>query len=166
MDPLTAFSVACGVIQVVDFSTKVVVKCRDIYKTGASSENKEIESMTKHLTDLFTDLGNSTSAVPNPGPMPWLYHDDQDLRKLAQQCSETAKELIAEIRKLSIEGQPRKRDVLRMTVKVIGKKSAIEGIERRLEQYRRTLDTRILINLRFVSLRAVITAIESMCIET
>lgn len=149
MDPLTAFSLACGVIQVVDFSTKVVVKCREIYKTGASSENQEIESMAKNLTDLFIDL-DTVSAVPNPGPMPRVYHDDQDLRKLAQQCSKTAKELIAELQKLNIQGQPRKRDVLRKAAKVIWKKSTIDEIERRLELYRRTLDTRTLINLRFV----------------
>ena len=149
MDPITAFSLACGVIQVVDFSTKVVVKCREITKDGASSENKEIESMAKNLTDLFTDL-SSASAVVNHRPMPQLYHDDQDLRKLAQQCSETAKELIAEIQKLSIQGQPRKRDVLRKAVKVVWKKSTIDDIQRRLETYRRTLDTRTLINLRFV----------------
>ena len=164
MDPLTAFSLACNVIQVVDFSMKVVVKCREIYKDGTSSGHKEIESMAKHLTDLFTDL-DSASAVPNPGPMPRLYHDDQDLRNLAQQCSETAKELTAELQKLSIQGRPRKRDIVRMTVKVVLKKSAIEDIARRLEQYRRTLDTRILINLRFVSLRAVIKTVESMCIK-
>lgn len=149
MDPLTAFSIACGVIQVVDFSTKVVGKCREIYKDGVSSENKDIESMAKHLTDLSIEL-DSANPVVKPGPMPQIYNDDQDLRKLAQQCSETAKELITQLQKLKIQGQPRKRDVIRKTVKVIWKKSAIEDIERRLAQYRRTLDTRILINLRFV----------------
>ena len=149
MDPLTAFSLACGVIQVVDFSTKVVVKCREIYKDGASSENKEIESLAKHLKDVYMEL-DSANAVVKPGPMFQLHRDDQDLQKLAQQCSETAKELITQLQKLKIQGQPRKRDVLRRTVKVVWKKSAIEDIERRLEHYRRTLDTRILINLRFV----------------
>ncbi len=145
MDPITAFSLARGVIQVVDFSTKVVVKCRGIYKDGALSENREIESMTKHLTDLFTEL-KSASAVPNPGPLSQLYHDDHDLQKLAQQCSETAAKLIAELQDLSIQGQQRNRDVFRKAFKGVWKKSTVEGIQRRLEYYRRTLDTRILIN--------------------
>ena len=149
MDPLTAFSLACSVIQVVNYSLNVVVKCREIHKDGASSENKEVESMAKQLTDLFIEL-DSANAVVKPGSMQQIYHDDQDIRNLAQQCSETAKELVTQLQKLKIHGQPRKRDVLRKTVKVIWKKSAIEDIERRLEQYRRTLDTRILINLRFV----------------
>lgn len=149
MDPLTAFVLACGVIQVVDFSTKIVVKCREIYKDGASSENKEIESLAKHLIDVYMEL-DAANAVVKPGPTLQLHRDDQDLQNLAQQCSETAKELIAQLQKLKVQGQPRKRDVLRKTVKVVWKKSAIEDIERRLEHYRRTLDTRILINLRFV----------------
>lgn len=149
MDPLTAFVLACGVIQVVDFSTKVVVKCREIYKDGASSENKEIESLAKHLIDVYMEL-DAANAVVKPAPTLQLHRDDQDLQNLAQQCSETAKELIAQLQKLKVQGQPRKRDVLRKTVKVVWKKSAIEDIERRLEHYRRTLDTRILINLRFV----------------
>lgn len=153
MDPLTAFVLACGVIQVVDFSTKVVVKCREIYKDGASSENKEIESLAKHLIDVYMEL-DAANAVVKPGPTLQLHRDDQDLQNLAQQCSETAKELIAQLQKLKVQGQPRKRDVLRKTVKVVWKKSAIEDIERRLEHYRRTLDTRILINLRFVWVEA------------
>ena len=149
MDPLTAFSLACGVIQVVDFSTKIVVKCRQIYKDGASSEYNEIESMTRSLTDLTTDL-RLPSTIQSPGSAPQLYHDDQELLKLAQQCSETATELINELKKLSIQGRHRKRDAFRKAVKGAWKHSAIEAIQKRLEHYRRTLDTRILINLRFV----------------
>ena len=149
MDPLTAFSLACGVIQVVDFSTKIVVKCRQIYKDGATSENKEIETMAENLTGLATDL-KLPSLTENPGSADQLYHDDQELLKLAGQCSETATELVNEIQKLSIQGRQRKRDAFRMTVKVVWKKDATKNIQKRLEGYRQTLDTRILINLRSV----------------
>lgn len=39
MDPITAFSLACGVIQVVDFSLNVVGKCREIYRDGTTTEH-------------------------------------------------------------------------------------------------------------------------------
>ena len=148
MDPLSAFGLACNVIQVVDFSTKVLVRCHELCKNGVSSEFREIESMVKNLIDLSTELKPS-SGVLNPKSISQLYHDDQDLRKLAQQCSETATELIAELQKLSIKSRRRKWDVVRKTVKVFWKKSTIEDTQRRLEQYRRTLDTRVLINLRY-----------------
>lgn len=50
MDPLTAFSLACGVIQIVDFGTKVVQQCRELYKDGSLSEYVDVEEMAKHLT--------------------------------------------------------------------------------------------------------------------
>ena len=154
MDPLTAFSLTCGVIQVVDFSAKIVGKCRELYKDGASSENKEIESMARHLTDLATDLTVPDTILPNifqnPGSAPQLYPDEQELRKLAQQCSRTAAKLIDELEKLSIQSRHRKRDAFRKTLKIIWKRDTIEGIQRSLEQHRRTLDTRILITLRSV----------------
>ena len=150
MDPVTAFSLTCGVIQVVEFSTKVVVKCRQIYNDGARSENKEIESMAEHLTDLATDL-KLPSIVQNPGSANQLYHDEQELRTLAEQCSKTATELIDKIQKLNIRGRQRKRDAFGMAVKAVWKKdAAIENIQKSLECYRRTLDTRILISLRSV----------------
>ena len=149
MDPLTAFSLTCGVIQVVDFSTKIVVRCRQIYKDGATSENKEIESMAEHLTDLATYL-KLPSILQNPGSANQLYHDEQELLKLAEQCSKTATELLNELQRLSIQGRQRKRDAFRMAVKVAWKKDAIENIQKHLEWYRRTLDTRILISLRSV----------------
>ena len=149
MDPLTAFSLTCGVIQVVDFSTKIVVKCRQIYKDGATSENKEIETMAEYLTGLATDL-KLPSLTENPGSADQLYHDNQELLQLAVQCSETATELVNEIQKLSIQGRQRKRDAFRMTVKVVWKKDVTKNIQKRLEGYRQTLDTRILINLRSV----------------
>lgn len=56
MDPLTAFSLACGVIQVVDFSTKTVAKCVEIYKEGSSSEYRDLEDLTKHLVEARAKL--------------------------------------------------------------------------------------------------------------
>ena len=149
MDPLTAFSLACGVIQVVDFSTKIIGKYRELRKLGASSEYKEMESIANHLTDLATGL-KLPSTIQNPGSAPQLYHDDLELLNLAQQCSETATRLRDELQKFSIQGQGRKRDAFRKSVKIIWRSSAIENIQRSLERYRRILDTRILISLRFV----------------
>ena len=161
MDPLTAFSLVCNLIQVVDFSSKIVMTCQELRKDGASSTNQEIESMTKHLTDLSTGL-NLTDTIESPGAAPLLYHDDQDLLKLAQQCSGTAIELLGELEKLRTAGQQRKRDALRKTFEVWWKRGAIDDIQKRLEQQCRALDTRILINLRCVSLRAATSPAETI----
>lgn len=138
MDPFNAFSLACGVIQIVDFSIKVAKKCHELYKDGASSENEEVEDMVKHLTDLHKNLDLT----------------DQDgldeLTDLGLKCSKTAKELIAELQKLKVNRPHRKREVISKTLRGMRKRGTIEEIQKRLGDYRRVLDCRILVDLRFV----------------
>lgn len=136
MDPLTAFSLACGVIQVVDFSTEVVKRCRRLYKDGNLSRNKEAEEMAQQLTQLRASLN-----LPD--------HPDQDiLLKLGDKCSAIAKDLVAELEKLKVSGPHRKRQVIEKTIKTIWKKTAIDDIQKRLDDCRKILDHRVLIELR------------------
>ncbi|KAL8827114.1 MAG: hypothetical protein Q9191_003386 [Dirinaria sp. TL-2023a] len=64
MDPLTAFSVACEVIQVVDFSSRLLATFKDIYNNGYQSEYQHVEEATKHLMSLRDELDFSRSSVP------------------------------------------------------------------------------------------------------
>ncbi len=138
MDPLSAFSLACGVIQVVDFSTKVVKRLRELYKDGSLSQNEEAEEMATQLTQLQTNLN-----LPN--------HRDQaqdELLKLGEKCSATAKDLVTELQKLKISGPHRKGQAFQKTIKTIWKKTAIDDIQKRLDDYRKLLDHRVLIDIR------------------
>lgn len=154
MDPLTAFSLACGVIQVVDFSMELLSKSREIYKMGSLDEYNEIESMANHLTNLLAGLNLPTTA-PSPGYTQQLFDDEKTLKDLAVKCSETSHELITELHSLQIQGPHRKRQALARSVKAVWKKGTIEDIQKKLNQYQRTLDTRILVSLRSVPRRPV-----------
>ena len=149
MDPLTALSLACNAIQVIDFSAKIVSKCKELYKDGASAKKREIESMAKYLAKVSTDL-RLPETFSSAESTQQECQEDEKLLKLAQQCSETANELICELQKLAIQGTRRKRDAVFKAVKETWNKTIIESIEDRLEQHRKTLDTLILIDLRYV----------------
>lgn len=124
MDPFNAFSLACGIIQIIDFSIKVAKKCHELYKDGASPENEEVEDMVKHLTDLHENVD-----LTDQGGL-------DELIDLRLKCSNTAKELIAEMKKLKVSGRHRKRQVIAKTFKAMWNKSAIEDIQKRfVEQY-------------------------------
>ena len=138
MDPTAAFSLACGIIQVVDFSAKVVKKCHELYREGVSSENKEAEEMASNLTDLRAKLDFSDESVGT------------ELLDLGSNCSRTAEELIAELEKLKVDGPHRKRQVARKTLKIMLKGSPIDRIQKRLDEYQKHLDSKILVDLRFV----------------
>lgn len=136
MDPLTAFSLACGVIQVVDFSTRVAKKCRELYKDGTLSQNTEAEEMATQLTQLRTSLN-----LPK-------HRNQDDLLKLGEKCSAIAEDLIAELQKLKVSGPHRKRQAIEKTFKTIWKKTAIDDIQKRLDDCRKILDHRVLVDLR------------------
>lgn len=144
MEPLAAFSLACGVIQIVDFSIKALTMCKEIYEHGVLSEYEDVEAISNHLTDLRKDL-----RLPTPGDTEIPL--DKRLLDLATKCSATAAELVTKLRDLRIDGPRRKRDALKKTVKYIRQRKDIPDIQKRLDTYRNALDTHILINLRFVT---------------
>ena len=144
MDPLTAFSLACGVIQVVDFSIKVLAKCKEIHDHGALSEHQEVEEITKHLTDLRIDVSPSQGSGTTQTPY------ERDLLELAKTCSATAEQLVAKFQTLKVEGPHKKRQAIFKGVKALRERKEIHNIEKRLDGYRSVLDTKILVNLRFV----------------
>ena len=139
MDPLSTFSLVCGIIQIIDFSSKAVKKCREIVKDGALAENTEIEELAKHLLNL-------------PGELHLTDHGDMDdIVKLGTDCSNTARELVAELEALKVDEPPRKREILWKTIMTYKKREPIHNIEKRLWEYRKLLDHKILVDLRFVS---------------
>jgi hypothetical protein len=89
MDPVSAFSLACGVIQVVDFSTRVIASFRELYKNGSLAGNEEIEDMALRLEFLRTNLELPTSISDQN-----LRIDDKNLLQLADDCSEIARDVI------------------------------------------------------------------------
>lgn len=145
MDPLTAFGLACGVIQVVDFGTKTLITCKEIYKGGSSSEYQELEDLTKNLVDVRSEL-DLPSVHQSGGSFDKT--DERSLLELASRCSATADQLIEKLHSLKIEGPHKKRQAVLKTGKLLWEKSEIHEIQKRLDGYRDALDTEILINLR------------------
>ncbi len=144
MESLAAFSLACGVIQIVDFSTKALTKCKEIYDHGALSEYHDVEEISNHLTGLQKDLRISS---PRGTEIP----SDKSLLDLVTKCSATAAQLVTKLRDLRIDGPRKKRDAFKKTVKYIWGRKDIQDIQKRLDSYRNALDTHILIDLRFVT---------------
>lgn len=146
MDAIAAFGLACNVVQVVHYSIDVVSMCRELYREGSLSKYDHLEHMTNQLIGLRNALDSPTAqGNQNIGQC-----QDQALLDLAENCSTTAKELFGELQKLKINGHPNKRQVIRKSASSIWKKSSIEKIQTRLDEYRKILDSRILIGIRSV----------------
>ena len=149
MDPISAFSLACNVIQVVDFSIKVASTCRELYKNGTVAEHQETEMMSEHLTGLRSSL-LSSSVFSTSCASQQMNEDENKLREVATSCSETAVELVARLQSLKVEGPHKRRQAVTKIVKAFRESRKIESIQAKLKQYQEVLNTRILVSLRFV----------------
>ena len=147
LDPMSAFGLACDIIQIVDFSLKAVAKFREFYNDGASSENRELEDTTVRLKGLRANLVTVDPTTRQSRP---AFVDDRELQALADECCTTAEELTAELDSFKVRDPHKKRQAVQRFYRSIRRKSAVEGIQRKLDGYQKVLDTRILVNLRFV----------------
>jgi hypothetical protein len=56
IDPLTAIGVASSIVQLVDFSTKVVARSAEIRRAGSSVEVAHLRAITSDLQGLTENL--------------------------------------------------------------------------------------------------------------
>ena len=75
MEALAAFGLAASVLQVVDFSTKVLSSANEIAKNGSTNRNAELTTITEHLRSLNDSLLQSCG--PELGAEGPLSKDDQ-----------------------------------------------------------------------------------------
>jgi len=140
MDPLTAVGLAGTIVQFVDFTTKIVSKSTELYRSGRGvlAENANIETTTADLKELNSRL-EQTTAVHDP-----------DLQALCQACGEVADQLLTALAKLRVTCQGQKWQSLRKALRSIWSKEDITQLEQRLASFRSELNLRIVIGMRYV----------------
>ncbi|KAL8916061.1 MAG: hypothetical protein Q9208_008715 [Pyrenodesmia sp. 3 TL-2023] len=134
MDPVTAFSLAAGILQVVDVSSRALAHCRELCRDGSLAEHRD----TIEVTDALV-------ATPRT-------QDDIEIVTLSSKCTKVAEDLLAELRKLGLE-QSGLRHAITKTVRVMRRKAFLAEKQGLLEKYRRVLETRIFIRLDTRSLK-------------
>ena len=106
MEPLTALSLASNIIQVVDFSIRLVSKGYKIYKSadGTLAEYVDAEAVTNSLHILNGRLQRSVKDSIRNGP---LSEDEQSLMNLCANCERVANELLARFDRVKVTGKYR-----------------------------------------------------------
>ncbi|KAL6713687.1 hypothetical protein ACLMJK_009152 [Lecanora helva] len=148
MEPVAAFALACGVIQVVDFGLKTLSRSRELYKIGSLAENDDAEQFARYHTKLREQL-EALAKNPHPQTDNPAFHDEGVLLRLANECSKTADSLTAELESLKIQqSSHRKHHALVKSIKSRLKKGSIDSLQRKLEHYQKMIDTQIIVSLR------------------
>lgn len=148
LDPLSALSVAASVVQFLDFSSKIVSKGVQAYKSsdGALIDNAEIEEATQRLAQLSKTL--ETSMVPGQGGV--LSDTDQQLATICKSCVSVSSELIIYLEKLKVPNgqQHRKLTSFRKALKSVWSAADLDRTVHRLDVLKGELETHVLVSLR------------------
>ncbi len=145
MDPLTALSLASNVIQVVDFSIRLVSKGFKIYKDGSLAENIDAEVISQSLKSLNGKLQRSVQDSKCGGP---LTEEDQSLMGLCANCESIANELLTRFGRIEGTSKHRKWKSARQALKSVTNKDDLELLARRLDRYRSAINLHVTITLR------------------
>lgn len=173
---MTSLSLCANVIEVLNFSIKLVSKGYHIYKAsdGTLIENYDAEVLAVDLQNSNATLSQvlyrserkpksfdaSTSSLTlalHRSPAPSRVDDDesdQELIDLCGACNKIAQELVDKLTRLRVQPGTRHREwkSARQALKSVWSKGEIDAAAARLKQYRDQLNTRILVSLRSVDL--------------
>lgn len=86
MDPLSAFGIACNLMQVISFGLETVSLCEEIYKTG--HPDLSLAESGRHLEKIGRSLTQELKLCPTS-----LTADDKEFIKVANQCAKDARAL-------------------------------------------------------------------------
>jgi hypothetical protein len=149
LDPANGISLAASVVQLVDFSVKLVSRGYELSqsKDGIIAENRGIRAISEDLRHLNGRVLKSLHhSQQNHEPS----QDDRDLRVLCERCSQLANELLDRLERLDLPPGGRLRPLrsMRQVLLSIWNKSELDSLKDELEMYRNELNTRFLVELR------------------
>lgn len=147
MEPLTIIGLVSNVVQLVDAATKAATACHEIYKRGATIEDLELARTTDQLHQSYSSLSKSLQSKSTDP----ILQSGFDLRAFSEQCCQSAQSLTDELKVLQTTPGS-KREALLKFVNRRRKASKIESHRRQLNKYQKTLDTKVLIDIRRITI--------------
>jgi hypothetical protein len=150
LDPLSAFSVACNVLQIVDFGSKVLTQAIDYRKAanGELPENQDLRHVFQSLKSLNMDL---KASIPRLTGSKSLSTAETRLLEANEECLRLSMEFIDLLDRLKVKNQHAMLECLRMSVKTLWYKEKTRAIERALSQARDNLNVAFLVYIKYIS---------------
>ena len=168
MDPLSALSIATGVVTFVDFTAKLISTTKVVYRSfeGVSPEHLQLEEVYAKLYTLSEELSigptiASTKPPLSPTTLPQCPNVVQGLRALADSCKKDCLDMLGVLNHLhakssSGKGQSKKPQHLWASLRAafmaqLGK-TKIAELESRLERVQQAMSLHISSIIRSVAL--------------
>ncbi|OQV04008.1 NACHT domain-containing protein [Cladophialophora immunda] len=143
MDPITALSLACNVIQLVECSIETVQVCKELYHNGSIDEHNRIEKYTADITATNKDLQAALgTGAPASRPL--------KIERAAQDALATANELRIILNRLKLsksQGIRRLGGAFKSTLKTLISSGKIKALQEKLEKQDAALRSSLLKDL-------------------
>lgn len=159
MDPVSAFGVASGVVQFVDFTRKLIAKGYNIYRSsdGKLPEHIALQDIAINLQELAKELAprftKDDLRLIREGRTPKLQRAERQLDSIQIECAEVTRQLLEVLGGLMVKSKERKWQCFRQALSSVWSEGKIRGLEERLDRIRKQLNTTLLVCLRYAQNR-------------
>jgi len=159
MDPVSALGVASGVVQLVDFTRKLIAKGYNIYRSsdGKLPEYIALQDVAINLGELTKELdvpfGTEDLQLMREGKRRKLQGAEKQLDSIRIECVEVTKQLLEVLGGLMVKNKVRKWQCFRQALSSVWSERKILGLEEKLDRIRKQLDTTLLVCLRYAQTR-------------
>lgn len=151
LDPITALSVACSVLQIVDFAGNLISKGKKYYQSadGALVEHRDQTAAADKLGALAKTLSRTLPSIRNQQPS----NEELAIRSIAKECEETAIDFTKALRNLSVNSKHRAWASFRQALKSEWSKDGISSMQIKLASLREQMVMHLLVISRYAALQ-------------
>lgn len=156
MEPLSAFSVACNVLQIVEIGAKVLKTAAEYRSAadGAISEHAELRNISQSLLALNADLRTSLSG-PTATDTKIQNKAKILLESANDQCLKVSTDFIKLLDRLKVDGTRHAMlESLRLGVKSLWYKDKLDSLNNALAQARDNLNVAFLMYMKYSRLQS------------
>ena len=139
METLAAIGLVGNIVQFVDFSSKLISKTVQLYRSGDGTltEITDAETATNHLVLLSNKLKSTANTTGDPA-----------LEDLCRSCNTVAVDFLGALDKLKVQGRQGKWRSMRKALQNVWSKEEIQEAEKRLASFREELNLHVAVDLR------------------
>jgi hypothetical protein len=139
MEALAAVGLVGNILQLLDFSLKIVSKSQKLYRSGKAAvpENVDSEAISQHLLSLHNKVAARAQGTNN-----------SELCNLCSLCSEVTTELLEAFERIKVKGKTTRWKSVRAALKAVWTKDDIQILEQRLNKLRKVITEHTVHELR------------------
>ncbi len=147
MEPLSAFSVACNVLQVLEVGAKVLSKAAD-YRNGLLTEHRNLGSVARSLNNLNADL---QASLPKAQGNNVLTPAETRLIEANNECLRISNDFIQLLDRLKVRNKITVLEAFPASIESMWHRDKVAAMEKSVTQARDNLNVSFLVYMKYVS---------------